>query len=602
MRGFLWIISFASVAHAGVELTPAQIRPAIEKSLSLLQNTGKEWFGQQSCTSCHHSVLPTLALMTARRHGVTINETLAREHFRQAYITMTDLDFLSQGSLLVIAPAFPYFLWAVQEAGLPQNNATAAFTRIMASQQRPDGHWRTLDNRPPQSGSLFTVTALGIRAIKSYLPREADAKVQERISRARHWLETQPPVTTEDETFRLLGAKWAGESAPLRQKYARQLIAQQRPDGGWSQLSSLPSDAYATGEILVALIEAGEVPVGDPAVRRGLEYLLKTQLPDGSWLVQSRIHNDAPVSPPYFESGFPHKKNQFTSASGTSWAAMALSLALPLARVEPFSLAELVPPQEPWIDVAMFGSTAEVRKLDPNSKTKLGTTALMLAASDLEKVKALLERGADVNARANSGFSALTVACAYGGNIEVVRLLLEKGAAIEPPAGVKVLFNQTPLMQAVLSGELEKVKLLVDRKSDVRRKSMTFDEQYPIQMAVLFNDEEIVEYLARKNSPVNEPDPNGTTPLAQAALSNYSGMVELLARFGADPNYVDRRGMTPLIWAASIEFGSAETVKALLKAGARPDLAGREGITALSQANRYGLDNVRAALQQANSK
>jgi hypothetical protein len=29
---------------------------------------------------------------------------------------------------------------------------------------------------------------------------------------------------------------------------------------------------------------------------------------------------------PYFESGFPHGRNQFISAAGTNWAAMALAL------------------------------------------------------------------------------------------------------------------------------------------------------------------------------------------------------------------------------------------------------------------------------------
>jgi hypothetical protein len=43
---------------------------------------------------------------------------------------------------------------------------------------------------------------------------------------------------------------------------------------------------------------------------------------DGSWLVQSR---SLPVQR-YFESGFPHGANQWISAAGSSWAAMALIL------------------------------------------------------------------------------------------------------------------------------------------------------------------------------------------------------------------------------------------------------------------------------------
>jgi len=60
----------------------------------------------------------------------------------------------------------------------------------------------------------------------------------------------------------------------------------------------------------------------DPAYRRGVEYLLKSQLADGSWFVRTR----ALGFQPYFETGFPHGVNQSISAAGTGWATMALIL------------------------------------------------------------------------------------------------------------------------------------------------------------------------------------------------------------------------------------------------------------------------------------
>ena len=472
MHHFLWVVCLTSVAQAAVPTQAAQIRPAIEKSIILLQNTGKAWFAQQSCTSCHHSILPAIALMTARRHGIAIDESLARDHFRQAFRYLTDLDFLAQGIELEGLRPAAYALWGAHEAGLPQNQASAALARVLASQQTSDGHWRSLDVRPPQSGSLFSNTALYVQAINWYYGTKLDSKTRERISRARRWFETNVPASTEDWAFRLIGAKASGVPILVRKKWGRQLITLQAPDGGWSQITSKSSDAYATGEVLVALIQGAGIPIVDPAIQKGLEYLIKTQLADGSWLVQSRIHDDAPLSPPYFESGFPHGKNQFTSSSGTSWAVFALSLALPESAVEPFSLRDLVPPQERWVDVALFGSLAELKKLDPNRSTAGGTTVLMLVASDIAKVKTLLDRDADVNARAKSGWSPLIVACSYGGNADVIRLLLDRGAQIRPLAGVKVLFNQSPLIRGVFSGDLDQIKLLVNQNSDVRQKSL----------------------------------------------------------------------------------------------------------------------------------
>jgi squalene cyclase len=97
------------------------------------------------------------------------------------------------------------------------------------------------------------------------------------------------------------------------------LIATQRSDGGWAQLRSPQSDAYATGEALVALREAG-ASVKSSRYRRGIQFLLKTQLQDGSWFVRKRAH----PTQPYFESGFPHGANQYISAAATNWAALAL--------------------------------------------------------------------------------------------------------------------------------------------------------------------------------------------------------------------------------------------------------------------------------------
>ena len=83
------------------------------------------------------------------------------------------------------------------------------------------------------------------------------------------------------------------------------------------------SDAYATGEALYALHLAGKMKITDDVYQRGVRYLLRTQALDGSWHVKTRSF---PLQP-YFESGFPYGPDQWISASGTSWASMALSLA-----------------------------------------------------------------------------------------------------------------------------------------------------------------------------------------------------------------------------------------------------------------------------------
>ena len=129
-------------------------------------------------------------------------------------------------------------------------------------------------------------------------------------------------------SLELLGVEQAQISAA-----AEELANQQRDDGGWSQLPDMTSDAYATGSALVALHQAGGMKADDPIYRKGLAYLVCTQLEDGSWHVVSR---SKPFQT-YFESGYPHGKDQFISIAAASWATMALTLVQPELQRSPDS-------------------------------------------------------------------------------------------------------------------------------------------------------------------------------------------------------------------------------------------------------------------------
>ena len=85
------------------------------------------------------------------------------------------------------------------------------------------------------------------------------------------------------------------------------------------------SDAYATGQALYALQSAGKVNSADPAVKKGLGFLMRTQDDDGSWFVSKR----AIPANNYFVSTFPHGEAQYASFNGTCWAVMALIESLP---------------------------------------------------------------------------------------------------------------------------------------------------------------------------------------------------------------------------------------------------------------------------------
>lgn len=166
-------------------------------------------------------------------------------------------------------------------------------------------------------------TALGIHALQKYPLPGRKTEFAGRVDRARRWLWTVQPANHDESAFQLLGLAWAGESPRRLESLARNLLAQQRADGGWAQLSGNQSDAYATGQAVYALHRAAAIPVSDVALDRARRYLLQTQLDDGTWYVRRRAF---PFQPTTMKSGFPHGKDSWISATATSWAVLALSL------------------------------------------------------------------------------------------------------------------------------------------------------------------------------------------------------------------------------------------------------------------------------------
>lgn len=296
-------------------------RAAVARSMPLIQRSSVTFYEKGGCVSCHHNLLGLMTAQTLRHQGLSFDEKMAASELRVLADDMaTSRDQALQG-IVVPGGQFTttgYILMGLAAAGHPADAATDALVRLLRRAQFPDGRWVS-PVRPPSEASVFTATAVSLRGIQLYgNPRSAEDRAA--IASAVSWLRRNAPASTEDATFRLLGLTWAKASAAERRASADALLATQKPDGGWAQLEYRDSDAYATGQVLVALHEAG-VSVKSPAYQRGVRYLLDTQLTDGSWWVRSRT---LPTQI-YFDSGFPHGQHQFISAAGTQWATQALA-------------------------------------------------------------------------------------------------------------------------------------------------------------------------------------------------------------------------------------------------------------------------------------
>src|SRR5262249_49477948 len=150
---------------------------------------------------------------------------------------------------------------------------TDAIAHCLAAGQHPEGHWyKGIDSRPPLSGeSGIPNTAIAARAVKLYSPPAAARDKDARIARARAWLLAAKPWFGDDYAYRLLGLSWTEAKVEQIKAAARELVAQQRLDGGWAQTPYMSSDAYETGLSLSALAQAEPGSVDGAAYRRGVD-------------------------------------------------------------------------------------------------------------------------------------------------------------------------------------------------------------------------------------------------------------------------------------------------------------------------------------------
>ena len=311
----------------------AMIRTSVQRAIDRVQPSSKAFLqvplvhDQQKCTSCHQQQLPNVALSLARERGLRVDEfELGRTLSAINAEYTAGIETVRQ-----IGPAFPPMITvrfgfdfdALHAFHYAPSPATDAISRALLTHQREDGSWWAPVRRPPMEDGPLFATASAARALQLYPPAGMEPEVARSLERTRSWLTAQKTRDLNDRIFQLFGLTATKDAPEHLRALAEQVIAVQSPDGGWAQFPGLEGDAWATGSALVALHQAG-TPTTHPAYQRGVEFLLRTQFDDGSWWVRSRT---LPFQP-HFNGNFPHGKDQWISAAGTSWAMTALLLTL----------------------------------------------------------------------------------------------------------------------------------------------------------------------------------------------------------------------------------------------------------------------------------
>jgi ankyrin repeat protein len=230
------------------------------------------------------------------------------------------------------------------------------------------------------------------------------------------------------------------------------------------------------------------------------------------------------------------------------------------------------------------------KNVDINLQDPDGVSPLLLAImnSNWDLAKQLIEAGADVNEWDIYGESPLFTAVGQrsqlsggkGANdplneitgMAIVKLLLDRGAnpnmqLFFRPANLKGATNtrgSTPLIRAANNADLEVVNLLLQRGADA--KIYMADRQTPI-MAVLAGRAsetqaiELITILHDAGTDINvmalvqhREESRGGTALHYAARKRYKEVIKKLAGYGIDVNAKDQDGLTALDYTQSRGF------------------------------------------------
>lgn len=195
---------------------------------------------------------------------------------------------------------------------------------------------------------------------------------------------------------------------------------------------------------------------------------------------------------------------------------------------------------------------------DPTPQTPLITAC---AGGDVQMVQLLLEKGAAINARDpyHRNRTQLHVA-ASAGHVDVVKLLLQNRARVECDSG-----GSTAIDYAGWCGHSDVVRVLLENVSDDFKDG---HRRSVLHLAVIHGHDELVRKFIDRGASgdINRGDINRMAALHYAAKSGNPAVVQLLLGEGAEVDIADKLSRTPLHLA--LQYGCA-AVEALLRGGAR---------------------------------
>ena len=318
--------------------TTEQVHQTIERAIPYLQTESASWLSTRKCAACHHAPMPFWALGEADRQGYPIDKKYLADKIESLLGSKEKLlaskifpnpadppDPRPQGRGLNMG--LPFLAVAARsllslEEG--QKQSLNLIAEEIVSKQQPDGSWEWFATlrRPPINESQTTDAAWIIMALAGETGSDAPEAYRAALQKGIAWLDAAKPADLhQDKVMKVLMGARSGKPRETMQTTIDELLALQRADGGWSQTVPEPrSDAFATGQTLYVLALVGYT-AERPEIKRGIDFLVATQTPDGSWPMISRSTPD----------GSPGSATLLTpiTCAASSWATLGLARLVP---------------------------------------------------------------------------------------------------------------------------------------------------------------------------------------------------------------------------------------------------------------------------------
>lgn len=157
---------------------------------------------------------------------------------------------------------------------------------------------------------------------------------------------------------------------------------------------------------------------------------------------------------------------------------------------------------------------------------------------DRTTVERALEHGADLAATDELGRSVVLLATMDAGDLELVRWLHEKGAALDQADAN----GRTAVSFAAEGGRLDILRYLAEHGADLHRRDG--QQRTPLFHAALGDHPDVLAFLVEHGGDVNVRDQFGDTPLIVACAKGHAASAAFLLAHGADPGARDQEGRT----------------------------------------------------------